>query len=114
MCCITGAACPDAVSKRKVVFHETTYAASLAGRIPLIDFGKSLSLRCELILKHCTEHTKAIIVCGFTKFQRTCQTAQIDIFHEYSIILLGYHSTYSMAEVLALVGYMLVQKLDFM
>ena len=71
-------------------------------------------MRCELILKHCAEHTKAIIVCGFTKIQRARQTAQIDIFHEHGIILLGYRSTYRVAEVLALTGYMFMQKLNFM
>ena len=114
MCRAAGAACPDAVSKREVVFYETTNAAGFAGRIPLIDFGKGLSLRCEFILKHRAEHTEAIIVCGFTKLQGTSQTAQVDVFHKYSIILLGYRSTYRMAEVLALIGYMFMQKLNFM
>ena len=71
-------------------------------------------MRCELILKHRAEHTEAVIVCGFAKLQRTSQTEQVDVFHKYSVILLGYRSTYRMAEVLALVGYMFVQKLNFM
>ena len=114
MCCTATAACPDTVSKRKVIFYRTTNAAGFAGRIPLIDFGKGLSLRCKLILKHRAEHTETIIVCGFTKLQRTRQTAQVDIFHEYGVILLGYRSTCRMAEVLTLIGYMFMQKLNFM
>ena len=105
----TSAACPDAVSKCKVILYETTYAASLAGWIPPVDFGESLSLRCEFILKHRAEHAEAIVISGFPQFQRTSQTAQIDVFHKYSVILFGYRSTCHMAEALALVGDMFLK-----
>lgn len=114
MCCTATAACPASVCQREVIFYKTTNAAGFAGRIPLIDFGKGLSLRCKLILKHCAEHTEAVIICGFTKLQRTSQAAQVDVFHEYGIIPLGYRGTYRMAEILALIGYMFMQKLNFM
>lgn len=47
--------------QRKVIFYKATNAAGFAGWIPLIDFGKSFSLRCEFVLKHRAEHTKTII-----------------------------------------------------
>ena len=114
MCCTAAAACPVSVCQCEVIFYETTNAASFTGWIPLIDFGKSLSLRCEFVLKHRAEHAKAVIVGGFTKLQRASHTTKVYIFHKYGIILLGYRSTYRMAEVLALIGYMFMQKLNFM
>ena len=109
VCGSTSTACPAAVSKCEVIFYKAAHAACLAGRIPLIDFGESLSLRCELILQHRAKHTEAIVVSRFPQFQRTSQAAQVDIFHEYSVILFGYRSTYRMTEVLALVGGMFLK-----
>ena len=114
MCCTAAAACPVSVCQCEVIFYETTNAASFTGWIPLIDFGKSLSLRCELILKHRAKHTKTIVVSGFAKLQRASHTTKVYIFHKHGIILLGYRSTQRMAEVLSLVGCMLLQKANLM
>ena len=57
------------VCQREVIFYKTTNAAGFAGRIPLIDFGKGLSLRCKLILKHCAEHTEAVIIVDLPSFR---------------------------------------------
>ena len=65
VCGSTSAARPDTVGKCEVVFYKAAHAACLAGWIPLIDFGKGLSLRCELILQHRAKHTEAIVVSGF-------------------------------------------------
>ena len=88
--------------------------ASLTGRIPLVDFGEGLAECFEFILKHDPEHTKAIVISGFAQLQSTCQIPEVQIFDIDSIVLLGYRRTAFMAEVLPLVGNLLMKKLDFM
>ena len=110
----TTGASPLSIRKGKLLIQCTAYMAHLTGRIPLIDFREDLSVVAELILQHVAKHSKAIIIGGLAKLQRASHIAQVDVFHEDSVVPLGYRGTQLLAEVSALIGYLLMEKLDLM
>ena len=109
----TTGASPLSIRKGKLLIQCTAYMAHLTGRIPLIDFREDLSVVAELILQHVAKHSKAIIIGGLAKLQRASHIAQVDIFHKNSITPFGYRGTQLLAEVPALIGHLLMEKLDF-
>ena len=110
----TAGASPLPIGKGKFLIQCATYMAHLAGREPLIDFYEDLTTIPEFILQHVAEHSKTVIVGGLAQLQRASQSAQVDIFHKDSIVPLGYRGTQLLAEVPALISYLLMKKLDFM
>ena len=72
-------AIPFAVRQREFRVYCSAHATHLATRKPLVNFDKNLSALSEFVLQKCSEHTKAVIVRGLAKFERTRHAAKIDI-----------------------------------
>lgn len=104
---------PLSIGKGEPIIQRATYMAHLAGWKPLINFDKDFSAIPEFILQHVAEQPKTVIVGGLAQLQRTIHSAQVDIFHKNSITPFGYRGTQLLAEVPALIGYLLMEKLDF-
>lgn len=110
----TTGASPLSIGKGESLVQRTAYMAHFAGWEPLIDFDKDFSAIPEFIFQHVAEHPKTVIVGGLAKLQRASHIAQVDVFHEDSVVPLGYRGTQLLAEVSALIGYLLMEKLDLM
>lgn len=110
----TTGASPLSVGKRQLLIQCAAYMTHLTGRIKLTDFDKDLSVVAKFILQHVAEHPKAVIVGGLAQLQRASQSAKVDIFHKDSVVPLAYRGTQLLAEVPALIGHLLMEKLDFM
>lgn len=108
----TAGTSPLSIRKGKLLIQCTAYMAHLTGRIPLINFDKDFSAIPEFILQHVAEHPKTVIVGGLAQPQRGSHIAQVDVFRENSVVPLGYRGTQLLAEVSALIGYLLMEKLD--
>ena len=114
MASTTAGASPLSIGKGESLVQCATYMAHLTGREPLIDFSEDLSAIPEFIFQHAAKHPKTVIVGGLAKLQRASQSTQVDIFHKNSVVPLGYRGTQLLAEVPALIGYLLMEKLDSM
>src|SRR5574344_1731028 len=58
---------------------------SLCTRKPLIYFDKHFALFSKLVSQECAEHTKPVIICGFTKLERASHTTEIDVLYTDNI-----------------------------
>ena len=95
---------PFHLSKLDIRVLTSTVPASFRRRIPLIDDDVVFPLFCELVLEKSTEHTESVVRNSFPEFERLCHSTQIDVFHTYSIIGIGYLPTELMAKVKSLIG----------
>ena len=95
----TTGASPLSIGKGESLVQRTAYMAHFAGWEPLIDFDKDFSAIPEFIFQHVAEHPKTVIVGGLAKLQRASHIAQVDVFHEDSVVPLGYRGTQLLAEV---------------